>query len=52
LLQLCSDSSEKCLLLADDKEVPDPIGQDEDFYKKCFAMIEQGVAKRIGELVL
>ena len=52
LLRLCPDSSEKCLLLADDKEVPDPIGQDEDFYKKCFAMIEQGVAKRIGELVL
>ncbi len=52
VLRLCPDSGEKCLLLAGDEDVPDPIGQDEDFYKKCFAMIEGAVAKRISELKL
>jgi len=52
LLQLCPDSSKKCFLLAPDQDVPDPIGQDEDFYKRCFAMIEQAVAGLIGELDL
>jgi tRNA threonylcarbamoyl adenosine modification protein (Sua5/YciO/YrdC/YwlC family) len=52
VLRLSPDSSVKCLRLADDKDVPDPIGQDEEFYKKCFAMIEQAAAKRIGELKL
>ena len=52
LLRLCPDSGSKCFLLADEQEVPDPIGQDLDFYEKCFAMIEQAIAKRIGELNL
>jgi L-threonylcarbamoyladenylate synthase len=52
VLRLCPDSGQKCVMLADDKDIPDPIGQDENFYKKCFAMIEQAVAKRIGELKL
>ncbi len=52
VLRLSPDSGEKCLRLADDKDVPDPIGQDESFYKNCFAMIEQAVARRISELKL
>lgn len=52
ILRVCPDNSKKCLLLLDDEEVPDPIGQDENVYKKCFAMIQQGVAKRIAELEL
>ncbi len=52
VLRLSPDSGKKCLLLADDKEVPDPIGQDEDFYKKCFAMIKNAVARRISEIKL
>jgi len=52
VLRLCPNSGQRCLLLADDKDVPDPIGQDENYYKKCFAMIEHAVARRIDELKL
>jgi tRNA threonylcarbamoyl adenosine modification protein (Sua5/YciO/YrdC/YwlC family) len=52
VLGLSPDSGKKVLLLADDTDVPDPIGQDEEFYKKCFAMIKKAVARRISELKL
>jgi L-threonylcarbamoyladenylate synthase len=52
VMRLSPESGNKVLLLANDTDVPDPIGQDEDFYKKCFAMIKAAVAKRISELKL
>jgi protein-tyrosine phosphatase len=50
--RLCRDGSCKGVLLAGDREVPDPIGQDVEVYKKCFAMIEESVAARISEFKL
>lgn len=50
--RLSPQSSDKVMLLANDREVPDPIGQDEVFYKKCFAMIKDAAARRISELKL
>jgi L-threonylcarbamoyladenylate synthase len=52
VMRLSPNSGNKVLLLADDADVPDPIGQDEKFYKKCFAMIKDAVARRISELKL
>jgi L-threonylcarbamoyladenylate synthase len=50
--RLNPNSSGKIMLLANDTDVPDPIGQDEEFYKKCFDMIKDAVARRINGLKL
>ena len=42
----------KCALLAQDKEIADPIGQPQQVYDKCAGLIEEVVKKRISELVL
>ena len=42
----------KCLLLAGNKGIPDPIGQSQKFYNSCAKLIERAVQKRIGELVI
>jgi L-threonylcarbamoyladenylate synthase len=52
VLQLCPQSGPKLALLADDREVPDPIGQDRQFYENCFGMIRKAVNRRIDELEL
>jgi L-threonylcarbamoyladenylate synthase len=43
-------AANKCLLLAGDTEIPDPIGQPQEFYNNCANLIERAVQKRIGEL--
>ena len=43
-------ASEKCLLLADNTGIPDPIGHPQEFYNNCAKLIERFVQKRIGEL--
>lgn len=42
----------KCLLLVEDKDVPDPVGQPQAFYDDCAELIEKSVKKRIGGLVI
>jgi protein-tyrosine phosphatase len=42
----------KCLLLAPDQEIADPIGQSQEFFNSCASVIERAVKKRIGELSL
>lgn len=42
----------KCLLLAANKGVPDPIGHSQEFYNYCANIIEKAVQERIGELVI
>ena len=49
---LSSDAAKKCVLLAENIEIPDPIGQPQEVYNNCADMIEAAVKKRIGELVL
>lgn len=51
VLAIAEDAAQKCMLLADDN-VPDPIGQSQAVYDKCFEMIDAAVAKRIRELKL
>jgi protein-tyrosine-phosphatase len=40
------------MLLTDDEEIPDPIGQSQEFFNRTSDMIEEAVKKRIGELVV
>jgi len=43
-------AANKCVLLAGDTGVPDPIGQSQQFYNNCAKLIDRAVQKRIGEL--
>jgi protein-tyrosine-phosphatase len=52
IVNLCPKSANKCVLLAENEEIPDPIGQTQEFYNNCAELIEKAVKKRIGELVL
>ncbi|MHC4221530.1 MAG: L-threonylcarbamoyladenylate synthase [Planctomycetota bacterium] len=45
------DAANRCGLLADE-QIMDPIGQSQDFYDSCLAIIEKAVKKRISEMVI
>ena len=49
---LSPEATDKCLLLAQDHEVPDPIGQPQELFDSCADMIEEAIKKRIDELVI
>ncbi len=49
---LCSQAADKCVLLAENQNIPDPIGQPQQVYDNCAEMIEKAVKKRISELVI
>jgi len=49
---LSPKSAYKCVLLAENKEIPDPIGQSQDVYNNCAELIEKAVKKRISELMI
>jgi protein-tyrosine phosphatase len=46
------EASSKCVLLAQDKYIADPIGQSQQVYNSCADLIEEAVEKRISELVI
>jgi len=48
---LSSEGADKCMLLAENEDIPDPIGQSQQVYNECADLIEKAVIKRIGELV-
>ena len=50
VIALEPSAANKCLLLAGDTGIPDPIGQPQEFYNNCANLIERAVQKRIGEL--
>ncbi len=49
---LSHEAANKCVLLAEDKDIPDPIGQGQQVSNNCAGFIEEAVKKRIGELVI
>jgi len=46
------EAADKCMLLAENKEITDPIGQPQEFFNHCAALIEKAVKRRIDELVV
>ncbi len=52
IVTISPKSAKRCLLLAENEEIPDPIGQSQEFYNKCAELIGKAVKKRISELVL
>ena len=49
---LCPGAADKCKLLAENVDIPDPIGQPVEVYENVAVMIEKAVKKRFDELNL
>ncbi len=47
---LSPEAADKCVLLAENKEIPDPIGQPQQVFNDCAGLIEKAVKERISEL--
>ncbi|MBN2590682.1 MAG: threonylcarbamoyl-AMP synthase [Sedimentisphaerales bacterium] len=50
-LMLTPDAKNRCLLLAGNKEILDPIGQPQRIYDNCVKIITKAVKERISELI-
>ncbi|MBN2457137.1 MAG: threonylcarbamoyl-AMP synthase [Sedimentisphaerales bacterium] len=48
--QFGDEAMKKCVLLAENNQIPDPIGQSQQVFNNCAKLIEKAVIKRIGEL--
>ncbi len=46
------EAANKCVLLAENQEIADPIGQSQEVFNYCAELIEKAVQKRISELVI
>jgi protein-tyrosine phosphatase len=46
------ESIDNCSLLAEDTDIPDPIGQSQTVYNDCAELIDRALRKRLSELVL
>jgi protein-tyrosine-phosphatase len=49
---LSAEAERKCSLLAKDGDIPDPIGQPQQRFDSCAALIEAAVKIRVSELVI
>ncbi len=47
-----AEAERKCLLLARDRDIPDPIGQPQERFDGCADLIETAVKTRVSELIL
>jgi L-threonylcarbamoyladenylate synthase len=52
VMVLNPDAESRCMLLAENKEIPDPIGSQQSVYNNCAKMIEKAVKTRLDELEL
>ncbi|MHC4543921.1 MAG: L-threonylcarbamoyladenylate synthase [Planctomycetota bacterium] len=49
---ISQEAANKCVLLAKDKDIPDPIGQGQQVFNNCAELIKEAVKKRISEFVI
>ena len=49
---LIPKAANKCMLMAENKDIPDPIGQSQSCYNRCADRIEKAVEKRLSEFVI
>ncbi len=52
IIALSPEAASKCVLLAGDKGIADPIGHPQEFFNSCADMIEAAVKEKISELVI
>ena len=52
IVTLRHEAASKCLLLAENRGIPDPVGHSQEVYDNCADIIEKAVKRRISELVI
>jgi len=52
VVSLSKEAEQRCVLLAGNKEVADPIGQPQHVYDNCAELLEKAVEERINELAI
>jgi len=52
IVALDPKSRSKCVLLAEEQDIVDPVGQSQQVYDNCAELIERAVEKRLRELVV
>ena len=52
IISFSPEAANKCVLLAENEDIADPIGQPQEIYNNCAGLIEKAVRKRIVELVI
>ena len=52
VVTLSPEAASRCVLLAEGKDIADPIGQPQQVYNECAEQIESAVRKIVGELVI
>jgi protein-tyrosine phosphatase len=52
VLFYAADAERKCLLLARDRDIPDPVGQPQERFDSCADLIETAVKTRVSELMI
>jgi len=52
VVSLVPEAERKCLLLSPEGEIPDPLGQPQEYFNRCAAYIEAAVKTRISELAI
>jgi protein-tyrosine-phosphatase len=52
VVSLSPEAHNRCALLADGDEIPDPIGRPQEYFDNCADLIETAVKARIRELQL
>jgi protein-tyrosine-phosphatase len=52
VLLYSGEAERKCLLLARDRDIPDPIGQPQERFDACADLIEAAVKTRVSELMI
>ncbi len=50
VIALCPEAADRCVLLAGNEEIADPIGRPQEFFRECAGLIEKAVKERISEL--
>jgi protein-tyrosine phosphatase len=52
IVALRPEAANKCLLLVENRGIPDPMGHSQEVYDDCADIIEKAVKRRISELVI
>ena len=52
IIALSPEAVNKCVLLAENEDIADPIGQPQQVYNDCAELIEEAVKKRVSEFVI
>jgi protein-tyrosine phosphatase len=50
IVSISPEAADKCILLAEGRDIPDPIGQSQQVYNECADLVEETVKQRLSEM--